>query len=137
MSDWKHEVASRLRDIADKHGGPSAFAKFLGRTPQMMNDYYSGRTLPGNRVRALIREKCGEDIEFYIMYGAREEIEKRFKKNILVHLEAWYPEKAQMLKSLELHGITTAEQLNLILAARQQMILNEPQTTYKAKGRKK
>lgn len=49
------EIGDRLRDIADENGGPSAFAKMLGITPQILNDYLSGRRIPGNKMQDRLR----------------------------------------------------------------------------------
>lgn len=115
MSDYRQKVTSRLREVVEKHGGRTAFAKLIGKSPQTLTDYLSGKTLPGTRLRSAMR-KAGVD-EHYVMYGSTEEIEAEFSRNIGAKFRGLFPEKAAMLDTLEEHKIRTAGELQRILVA--------------------
>ncbi len=134
--NYRDEVAKRLRELADKHGGVSAFAAELGMPQPRMSQYVTGVMLPGNKMRGRIRELLGEDAEFYIMYGTREEIDAKSLDAILNMFKANFKDDYAIIEAAKKHGITSAEQLDWILEARH-MILNEPKPEYKTKGRKK
>ena len=76
------EIGNRLRDIADENGGPSAFAKMLGITPQLLNDYLSGRRIPGNKMQDRLRT-LKVDLAWLIT-GQKE---KELKQNANVRIE--------------------------------------------------
>jgi len=136
LSDQAHrdDIAKRIREVAEKFGGITAFAEKLGLPQPQLSQYTTGRRLPGNKFRERLRSAGVDD--FYVMYGTKEEIDKKFAVNVMDTLRNAHPEKVQMLDVIEKHGITSAEQLEWILEARR-MILNEPKPEYKAKGKKK
>lgn len=136
MSDGSQDIARRLRDLAGKYGGPAKLAKLLGRSPQMLNSYLSGQRIPGNKFRQLLRDKLGEEVEFYVMYGSNESIEMKRRVAVREEYRLYFKEESRMLDVIEKHGIQSAEQLDYILAARN-MLLNEPKPRYKTKGAKK
>ncbi len=96
----------------------------------------AGKTLPGNKLRAAIREKLGDELEYYIMYGTREQRDAQHEKNAETIFRNSGSEKARMLDVIEKHGVLTAEQLDRILEARH-MMLHEPKLRYNPKGKKR
>lgn len=73
--DKNLEIGLRIRECAEKRFGKrgmSAYAKALGISPAVLNDYLSGKTKPGNKMQERFRD-IGEDVE-YIMTGEKKPI---------------------------------------------------------------
>lgn len=71
-------VSKRLREqVLSRYESLAEFARSLGMKAQTLNDYLSGRSLPGNKLQARLRE-LGFDVEF-IMTG--KQTAARMKEN--------------------------------------------------------
>ena len=88
------EIGNRLREIAEQNGGPSAFARLLEMTPQQLNNYLSGRRIPGNKMQARLR-KLEIDTTWLIIgihpdpERQRKEIEKEIEgRKIITYLDS-------------------------------------------------
>ena len=82
------EIGKRLRECAErKYGkrGMSAYAKEVGISPALFNDYLQGRRNPGNKMQERLRE-LGEDVE-YIMTGEKKPI---MESNIVLAKGAFF-----------------------------------------------
>ena len=100
------EIGERLRIIADKFGGPSAFTKMLEMTPQQLNDYLSGRRIPGNKMRVRL-EKNKIDTT-WILTGLMPDKERQ-QKEIIKEIEM-----KKIFNYLELNDIATFEKIQHI-----------------------
>ena len=64
------EVSKRLREVAlTRHDSLAEFARSLGMKAQTLNDYLSGKSLPGNKLQSRLRA-MGYDVE-YVMIGTK------------------------------------------------------------------
>lgn len=100
-----------------------------------MSNYLAGRNVAGPKMRTKL-EALGCDIVWLTTGKTVQEVNEQFPKTVETNFRIWNPGKAKLLDVMEKYGIESAEQLDLILAARK-MILTEPHARYKSKGRKK
>jgi transcriptional regulator with XRE-family HTH domain len=82
------QISQRLRDFAHKLGGPSALARALDVTPQTLNNYLNGRSVPGVRMQERLR-KVGCDIE-WLMTGEVSYRQKATTKRKVAELPEGY-----------------------------------------------
>lgn len=116
---YEQEVAARLREIAGKHGGPATFAKLIGIRKENLTPYISEtpRALPGNKFRQRMRDAGLEEEEYYVMYGTKEQTDRKHSKNTETFFRNEHPEKAKLLDALHDVGIETYDQLKPWLPA--------------------
>lgn len=80
-SDPRKAIGLRLREFADKSGGPTALARSMGVTPQYLNVYLSGRSVPGTKLQARLRE-VGCDTTWLITGQSEGEIKRDFEMTV-------------------------------------------------------
>lgn len=74
MEKDNHPVAKRLREVAlTRYKSMAEFARMLEMKAQTLNDYLSGKSLPGNKLQARLRS-LDFDIE-YIMTGKKRHVD--------------------------------------------------------------
>lgn len=100
MSDAKKEVGNRLREFAERFGGPSGLARQLGIGRQQLNDYLSGRFQPGNKMQERLRELGCDTIQL-ITGRTIEEINRRHEKNSERMFETEHPTRYAGLRRFE------------------------------------
>ncbi|MFI5251643.1 MAG: LexA family protein [Bacteroidota bacterium] len=70
MEKQQQSVAKRLREVGiERYGTLAEFARTLEMKAQSLNDYLSGKSLPGNKLQARLRD-LNFDVEF-IMTGKK------------------------------------------------------------------
>jgi len=136
----KLEIAQRLRNFAEKFGGPAGLSRELKITPQQMNDYLSGRRMPGNKMQNKLRD-LGCDI-VWLMYGEIHlENELNYRALILRKARELIPEDFAINDFLRSEGITKLDQLKEFLNlekifADAAMVMREKIAKYKIKNKK-
>ena len=113
MGDYAQEVAGRLRILVDQVGGPSAFAARLGIRDTLLQDYLRAKSLPGNKMRQRLMSAGFDD--FWVMYGSKEETDKKHKENVAAIYREAFPERARMVDVLQEFSIDAANKLREIL----------------------
>lgn len=69
MNNRNIEIANRLKEIGYSFGGLTAFARKLGILPQSLNNYWTGKNIPGNKLLFKMKQ-IGIDVN-YIIDGVR------------------------------------------------------------------
>lgn len=137
MSDYAQQVGARLRELVDAAGGTAEFAKKLGISPAQVSIYLGGKRLIGNKMRARLVEAGYDD--YWVMYGDKQDIDRKYDTSIERQWRERFREKAEMLDMLRENGIESAAQLRDVLglyrmAAKTTLAVNEKKKQY---GRKK
>ena len=87
-------IGERLRDFAKQFGGPSGLAKEMGISPQQLNDYLSGRRIPGNKMQERLRE-LGCDTLWLITGKTKIETDEKYSNMVREQAAAYGFGKAQ------------------------------------------
>jgi transcriptional regulator with XRE-family HTH domain len=113
------QIAFRLREFGlKKYRTLTDFSKALGVKPQTLNNYVSGKTLPGNKMQDKLNE-LGCDIGWLITGLSRDEMNAKYAGTVKEQatMLGFVPkdEEGKMLLYLSLVGINTVVDLQRAL----------------------
>jgi transcriptional regulator with XRE-family HTH domain len=132
-------IGERLRQFSAGFGGPSSLAARLGISPQQLNDYLSGRRIPGNKMQARLRD-LGCDTIWLITGQTRDDLDKAADSFFIRKARELLREEFAMIDALKEAGFDTEKKVrDLIRTSRAVMLAAEEMGGYNTqkKGRKK
>jgi len=107
----KHEIGARLRQFGEgKFRSMAEFARALGIRPQNLNQYLSGRQLPGNKMKDRLQE-LGCDPAWLILGMHKELVNHRYLESIKHQARELMKDDFAMLDYFKKIGIDNLEAL--------------------------
>lgn len=88
-------------------------AKVLAISAQQLNDYLSGRRIPGNKMRERL-SRAGFD-DFWVMHGSKEQADAMHERNLETQARLRWPEEWRMIELLKRYGVNSVASLDGIL----------------------
>lgn len=107
-------IGERLRQLSEKFGGPSEFAKRLEMSPQQLNDYLGGRRTPGNKMFDRLR-KLNCDVDWLMFGETREDLNKKFYSSKIGRGLKYEDKHFELLEYLLSIGLDSKEKVQDIL----------------------
>jgi len=148
ISPRSEQIAQRLQLFGKglfgaEHGWRTRFAKALGISPQQLNDYLTGRRLPGNKMQTRLRLlHC--DIHWLMTGETQKHLNEKFESFILRKAKDLRPGDFEILDYLKSLGLDTPEKVKSVcdpqgLAQDVALAMRERLVRYqiRKKGRKK
>lgn len=129
ISQYNFEVATRLRQSLEPlFGGLNASAEALGMSSENLSQYWTGKSLPGNKLQARLREKKIDTT--WIITGIAPDF-KRQQKEVEEEIEM-----KKIYNYLKLKGLDTLDKVKDVYEAYEPMLkVAEKMSTYKKKSK--
>lgn len=130
ISEYNLEVATRLRQSLErKYGGLNESAKALDISPENLSQYWTGKSLPGNKMQQRLRDKAIDAT--WIITGVTPDLERQ-QKEIQKEIE-----ERKIINYLDAKGLDTLEKVKDVYEAYEPLLkVAEKMEEYKS-GKKK